>query len=124
VSPKLEAFRNPSIGGSCPASVRIKGARGGRGAGAKSWSMVSLIVQRAHYEGNLRIACLREIQQSLEESVYELVQKTVTRLGFKGWKFTREYIESGSGSRFIFRGLKDLRAANQIKGLEGFNIFF
>lgn len=124
VSPKIEAFRNPSIGGLCPNHIRIKGARGGRGAGAKSWSMVSLIVQRAHYEGGLRIACLREIQQSLEESVYELVQKTVNRLGFKGWKFTREYIESASGSRFIFRGLKDLRAANQIKGLEGFNIFF
>lgn len=125
ISPKLEVFRNKSIGGNCSPSIRIKGCRGGRGAGAKSHSLTSLIVQRAHYEKKLRIACLREIQQSLEESVYELVRKKAQdHLQFNDWKFTKEYIESASGSHFIFRGLKDLRAANQIKGLEGFDIFF
>lgn len=123
VAPKLEAFRNPSIGGDCPGDIRIKGCRGGRGAGAKSWSLTSLIVQRAQYE-KIRVACLREIQQSLEESVYELIRKTVERIGYSGWKFTKEYIESPTGSHFIFRGLKDLRAASQIKGLEGFDVFF
>lgn len=90
-----------------------------------SWSLTSLIVQRAHYEEKpLRIMCLREIQRSLEESVYELVSKTVDRLGFKGWHKTKEYIQAPNGSRFLFRGLKDIMAANQVKGLEGFNIFF
>lgn len=124
VSPKLEAFRPVSIGGVCPGDVRIKGVRGGRAAGAKSWSLTSLIVQRAQYEKGLRIACLREIQHSLEESVYALVKKTVDRLNYSGWEFTKEYIKSPRGGYFIFRGLKDLRAASQIKGLEGFDIFF
>lgn len=123
VSPKLERFRNGSIGGSCPEYIRIKGCRGGRGAGAKSWGLTSLIVQRANFE-SIRVACLREIQQSLEESVYELIEKTVSRLNYQGWRFTREYIASSSGSYFIFKGMKDLRASMSIKGLEGFDIFF
>jgi phage terminase large subunit len=114
VSPKLEAMRGDYI---------IKGARGGRGAGAKSWSMTSLVVQEANYTTQ-RVACLREIQESLEESVYELVQKTVERLRYPRWKFTREYAESPTGSKFIFRGLKDMRASRNIKGLEGFTRFF
>ena len=113
VSPALECFRQP---------MRIKLARGGRAAGAKSWSVVSINVQDAH-RTPLRIAFLREIQQSLEESVYRLIQDTVARLGYEGWRFTREYIESPCGSHFIFRGLKDLRATNQMKSLEGYDRF-
>lgn len=112
ITPKLEVFRNPK---------RIKGCRGGRGAGAKSWSIASLLVQKANYKP-LRIACLREVQQSLQESVYFLIKQTIDRLGYEGWKATDEYILSPCGSYFIFRGLKDLRAANQIKGLEAFDI--
>jgi len=39
VTPKMERFREP---------WRIKIASGGRGAGAKSWSAASLLVQKAH----------------------------------------------------------------------------
>lgn len=123
VSPKLEAFRNPSIGGTCPAKIRIKGCRGGRGAGAKSHSLTSLIVQRANYE-RLRIACFREIYGSLEESVYQLIKEKVEFLRYDGWSFKKDCIISPSGSKFIFRGLKDLRASRNIKGMEGFDIFF
>lgn len=115
VAPKFEEWRNP---------YRYKIAYGGRGAGAKSWSAASLIVQAAE-EGTLRVACLREIQKSLEESVYALIQNTVERLGYTGWQFTKESIENTkNGSHFIFRGLKDMRAANQIKSLESYDIFF
>ena len=123
VAPKLEVFRNPSIGGTCSPVIRIKGARGGRGALAKSHSLTSLIVQRAQYE-KIRIGCFREVQQSLEESVYSLIQQKVEALGYKGWKFTKEYINSPTGSHFIFRGLKDLTASRNTKGLENFDIFF
>lgn len=122
VSPKLEQLRYPTIGGDCPDEVIIQGVRGGRGAGAKSWGIVSLTVQEAQIHSH-RVACLREIQNSLEESVYELVEKTVDRLKYPGWKFTKEYITSPSGSHWIFRGLKDLRASRNIKGLEGFTRF-
>lgn len=124
VSPKLEAFRNPFIGGTCQEHIRIKGCRGGRGAGAKSFSLTSLICQRANYEKNLRIGCFREIQETLEESVYALIEDRANYLRYKGWKFTDKYINTPSGSHFIFRGLKDLRASRNVKGLANFDIFF
>jgi len=115
VAPKFEEWRKP---------YRYKIAEGGRGAGAKSWSAASLIVQAAE-ENTHRVACLREIQKSLEESVYTLIQNTVERLGYTDWVFTKESIENRkNGSHFIFRGLKDMRAANQIKSLESYDIFF
>ena len=74
----------------------------------------------------LRIGCFREIQKTktLQESSYALMRQTITRLGYSGWKITDESIESACGSRIIFRGLKDIRAAGQVKGLEAFDIFW
>jgi phage terminase large subunit len=113
VSPKLEAFRKPA---------RIKIAKGGRGAGAKSWSIASLLIQRATYE-KIHVACLREVQLTLEESVWKLLRETIERLGYKGWRVTREYIDHENGSHIIFRGISDLRA-DQIKSLESFDLFW
>jgi len=114
VSPKMERFREP---------YRIKIAQGGRGAGAKSWSAASLLIQKAQWNP-LRICCFREIQKSLEESSYRLVTDTISRLRYPNWKITREYIDSPSGSHIIFRGLADMRAADQMKSLEGYDIFW
>ena len=122
VSPKLEAFRDPIIGGTCPPDIRIRGCRGGRGAGAKSHSLVSLIVQRANIQ-RIRVGCFREIQESLEESVYALIQSKVEQLRYRGWVFQVGEIISPVGSTFIFKGLKDLRASMNVKGLEDFDIF-
>jgi phage terminase large subunit len=114
VSPKMERFREP---------WRIKIASGGRGAGAKSWSAASLLIQKAHYNA-LRVCCFREIQRSLEESSYRLMVDTIFRLRYKGWRITREYLDSPSGSHIIFRGLADMRSAEQMKSLEGYDIFW
>jgi phage terminase large subunit len=114
VSPKLEAFRQPA---------RIKGCRGGRGGGAKSWSIASLLIQKAHREKK-HIACIREVQLTLEESVWKLMCQTIERLGYSGWKITRESLDHvRTKSHIIFRGLSDLRAA-QFKSLESFDIFW
>jgi phage terminase large subunit len=114
VTPKMERFREP---------WRIKLAKGGRGAGAKSWSCISLLVQRADREP-LRIGCFREVQISLEESCYSLVVDTIKRLCYTGWVINRNYISSPAGAYFIFKGLNDLKAARQVKSFEGFDIFF
>jgi phage terminase large subunit len=114
VAPKMERFREP---------WRIKLAKGGRGAGAKSWSTASLLIQRANREP-IRIGCFREVQKTIEESSYQLLKETIERLRYPGWRITRESIESPAGAHIIFRGLVDIRAANQVKGLEGFDIFF
>lgn len=112
VAPKLEAFRKPA---------RIKGCRGGRGAGAKSWSIASLLIQAANY-GRKHIVCLREVQLTLEESVWKLMSETIERLRYHDWNITKEYIDcERTGSHIIFRGLSDLRA-DQVKSLESFDI--
>lgn len=114
VSPRLEVFRKPS---------RIKGCHGGRGAGAKSWSIASLLIQRANVE-RVHIACLREVQLTLEESVHKLMRSTIERLRYPDWIVTKEYIDNvRTGSHIIFRGITDLRA-DQLKSLEGFDIIW
>ena len=110
----MERFREP---------CRIKIAHGGRGAGAKSWGCASLLIQKANWN-SLRICCFREVQRSLEESSYRLMVDTIARLGYRGWKITNEYLDSPAGSHIIFRGLKDMRAADQMKSLEGYDIFW
>ena len=114
VSPKLEAFRNPA---------RIKGCRGGRGAGAKSWSIGSLLLQLGNYERK-HIVALREVQLTLEESVWKLLRDSIDRLRYTGWMVTKEYIDCPrTGTHIIFRGISDLRS-DQIKSLESFDIFW
>ncbi len=115
VSPKMEQFRG------FPAT--FMGARGGRGAGAKSRGFVSLMVQEAHREKH-GYAILREIQNSIKNSVYKLIQDHVNTFNYQGWKFTDSYIESPTQSQFIFKGLKDLRASQNLKGLEGYDRIF
>ena len=101
-------------------------AEGGRGAGAKSWSATSLIIQKYNYS-KIQLQCLavREFMNSLAESSYALIQKTIERLQYNHWEFTREYIRNTkNGSYFIFRGLRDLKAAQQLKSYEGFDDLF
>ena len=86
VSPKLEAFRPVCIGGTRDPSKKVLGARGGRAAGAKSHSLTSLIVQIANYT-KIKVACFREIQNSIDDSVYQLIKDKVEFLGYSGWIF-------------------------------------
>lgn len=108
VSPKLEKFRDP---------YRLKIAYGGRGAGAKTWSIASLLVQFAQAKC-IRVLCTREIQLSMPESVHRIIKQQIMRLGYKGWQITDEIISSPIGSTFHFRGLQNLRASLSIKGFE------
>lgn len=114
VAPILEPFKQHH---------RIKIVRGGRGGGAKSYGIASLLIQAANYERK-HIACLREVQLTLEESVHKLLGATIQRLGYKDWKITKESIDNTrTCSHIIFRGISDLRA-DQLKSLEGFDIFW
>jgi len=96
VSPVMDVFRTP---------MRIKCVRGGRGAAAKSWSIASLLIQNANRKP-LRIGCFREVQRSLEESSFALLEQTIKRLGYPGWRVTNEFLKSPCGSHIIFRGLR------------------
>ena len=110
VAPCLEVFRKPA-----PYKICF----GGRGSG-KSWSIASLLMQELTKEKH-NLVCCREIQKSLGESSYRLMVDTIERLELEGWTITKETLENANGSRIIFRGLKDLRAGNAIKSLEGYD---
>ncbi len=114
VSPKMEQFRGfPKT---------YMGVRGGRGAGGKSTGCVSLLVQEANVEKH-NYVMLREIQNSLDDSVYPLIEELYAKFGYTGWEFTRSKgrITTPSGSKFIFKGLKDMRSSHSLKGLHGFD---
>ena len=111
VIPCLEVFRKPA-----PYKITF----GGRGSG-KSWSFASLLSQKLTAEKH-NLLCCREIQKSLEDSSYKLLVETIERLNLKGWVIKKDTLENENGSRVIFRGLKDLRAGNAIKSLEGYDL--
>ncbi len=116
VSPKLELARN------FPGN--IIGAKGGRSAGAKTTGIISLNVQESHREYH-RVVGLRETYVSLEESMYQAVREAVDYLEYPGWRFpmSQGYAESPVGSKWVFRGMSNLRAARATKGLQGFDRF-
>lgn len=110
VAPCLEVLRAPAP---------YKLAYGGRGSG-KSWGVASLLMQSLTKEPH-RLLCCREIQNSIAESSYRLLVDTIARLELSGWDIKKEVLEHENGSRVIFRGLRDMRAARSIKSLEGYD---
>ena len=108
VAPKFNEWRKP---------YAYKIAYGGRGAGAKTESAMSLAVQFGEnplYFGNkVNILITRETQNTIDLSSFEAVKKKVMTLGYTDWRITNKYIENTkNGSRLSFRGLSDLTADN------------
>lgn len=100
---------------------RYKGAYGGRGSG-KSQDRAMHIVFRMATEPGLRVVCLREVQNSIKDSVHQLVSDWIQRLDLGHmFEVTRDEIKGSNGSRCIFRGMKD-QNAESIKSLEGYSI--
>ena len=100
--------------------ARYKVYYGGRGA-AKSWSFaICLIVLTC--SKNLRILCAREIQKSIDDSVYQLLIDTIYRLGLNSeFNITKTKItHNKTGSTIIFAGLW-MYIENK-KGLEGIDL--
>lgn len=102
---------------------RYLGAHGGRGSG-KSWDRAMHMVVRHVTEPGLSSICLRDQQNSLDQSVFKLIVETASRLGVS------ELFEAVPSDRIIrtpgkgiisFRGLNEFNADN-IKSLEGFDI--
>lgn len=99
---------------------RYKIIPGGRG-GARSWSAVRAVLRMARTE-RLRVVFLREIQRSLEDSVYQLTLDQIERMGLGDfYSATKGRITGANGSFFSFRGLSNITAAT-LKSLEGYDI--
>lgn len=97
---------------------RFKGIKGGRGSG-KSHFTAELLVEEAIL-GHQRIVCAREVQNSIKDSVKQLIEDKIRKLGVEHlFVSTEKEIRGPNDSLFIFRGLQN-HTSTSIKSLEGF----
>lgn len=100
--------------------ARLKIIYGGRGGGKTENVSIALIVLSLKMK--LRILCLREIQNSIEESVKETIEANINTLGLSDEFDIRDKSITckRTGSRFIFSGLR--YKINSIKSLAKIDI--
>ena len=99
---------------------RYKLFYGGR-AGGKSYAFADCLLLLARQK-KLFIACVREVQNSIKDSVYKLLKDRAEAYNFDDFVFYEDRIENiVTGSKFVFKGLKDQNKQN-IKSLEGVDI--
>jgi hypothetical protein len=108
VAPKFDEWRK---------HYAYKIAHGGRGAGAKTSSAMSLAIQFGECPGyfgeKVNVMITREVQNTLDISSYSTIVRMIKKLGYRGWRVTKTYIENTkNGSKFMFRGLNDIVADN------------
>lgn len=99
---------------------RYKGAHGGRGGG-KSHFFAEMLIVRC-FADQTRAACIREVQNSIKDSVRQLLIDKIQKLGL-GYFFEPldGEIRGRNGSLIIFKGMQSYNAEN-IKSLEGFDV--
>jgi len=99
---------------------RYKVAYGGRGSG-KSWTIARVLILKA-MEGKHRILCSRELQNSISDSVHQLLRDQITELDARHcFDITNKEITCNvTGSQFKFKGLH--HNIDEIKSFEGVTI--
>lgn len=111
VAPAFEPLLRPA---------RYKGAYGGRG-GAKSHFFAEQVITRC-LAGGIRIVCIREVQNSIRDSVRQLLIDKISKLGLESvFTPTETEIRGPRGSLVTFRGMQSFNAEN-IKSLEGYDV--
>lgn len=101
--------------------ARYKGAYGGRG-GAKSHFFAEQAIKRCVRRNPVRIVCIREVQNSIKDSVRQLLVDKINAHGVtSAFDVMQDEIRGKNGSLIIFRGMQSYNAAN-IKSLEGFDV--
>lgn len=100
--------------------ARYKGAYGGRG-GAKSHFFAEQMIVRC-YSKQTRAVCIREIQNSIKDSVRQLLIDKIGKLGLGAYfEVLDQEIRGPDGSLIIFKGMQSYNADN-IKSLEAYDI--
>ena len=99
---------------------RIKFYHGGRGGG-KSYAIADALLIKGTQE-KLFIACLREIQDTIKDSVHKLLADRISYYGLEEYEIKdSEIVSRKTETRFIFKGLRD-QDPQKIKSLEGVDI--
>jgi len=99
--------------------ARYKVAYGGRG-GVKSWSFARVLLLMGA-QRPLRILCAREFQNSIKESVHQLLCDQIRLTGLQDYyQIFNTEIKGIIGTEFFFAGLK--QNVTKIKSMEGIDI--
>lgn len=99
---------------------RYKGAYGGRGGG-KSHFFAEEIILRC-FERETRVACIREVQKSIKNSVHRLLADKIEKFGLSDeFEVLETEIRGRNGSIIIFQGMQN-HTADSIKSLEAYDL--
>ena len=100
--------------------ARYKGAYGGRGSG-KSHFFAEALIERCIMQPT-RAVCLREIQNSLKQSVKLLIEDKIKALGVGSqFRILETHIETPGNGIITFQGMQN-HTAESIKSLEGYHV--
>ena len=92
---------------------------GGRSSGKSTTIATALLIKGM--EKRVRILCVRETQNSIAESVHQLMADLIGKHGLETWEVTKDEIRNTkTGSNIIFKGVHNNTQA--IKSLEGVDI--
>jgi len=98
---------------------RYKAFHGGRGS-AKSWSVARFLLVRG-IQQQTRVLCVREFQNSMDDSVYALLKDQVEMMGLGAYyTVMKTEILGPNGTSFNFEGIKN--NPRKIKSYEGTDI--
>lgn len=111
--------QNPTTGLAEFIPSRYKISYGGRGGGKSEGYAAILVALGVQYK--IRVLCVRELQNSIKESVYKLIEGQIKRLGFERfYELQTAGIYGHNGTEFIFAGIKNNIAS--IKSMPDINI--
>lgn len=95
---------------------RYKVLYGGRGAG-RSWGVARALLLLGQLNP-IRVLCVRELQNSIEESVHKVLSDQIVNLGLSGfYTIEKSKIYGSNGTTFSFDGIRN--NVNKIKSYEG-----
>jgi len=111
IPPILKPLWNP---------CRKKMIHGGRGSAKTQTACRIIIRQASNYK--MRVLWAREVLESIQESLWAELSILIPKLGYPGWDIKeKKIVNKKSGSKFIFKGLRDIRAARSMKGYSHFD---
>jgi phage terminase large subunit len=100
--------------------ARYKGAHGGRSSG-KSHAFAEMLVLRCFKIPGLRWMCVREVQQSLNESVKRLIEEKIDSMGVGAYfEIQHDRIVTPGKGVIVFVGMQN-HTASSIKSYQGFD---
>ena len=99
---------------------KFKVIYGGRGSG-KSMTVADLLLMKCQTEGS-KASGMREMMNSIDDSVHALFEEEIQRLGLSGFSVGRNHIEIDSGGLISYKGLA--RNPESVKSMHGFKYFW